>query len=405
MTGQGQVLRRVNGSLVEMHRGAPGGTIPPPPSPFDLGETQPWYEDTIGLDGAKNVGLPEGTLFTDLEPWPGMPTNGVVTIVDANVPGSGVLEGYWFGNNHVDIRAKVELESCAGVLLSSNVQNVDYHVRALNAGAGAGAGYEVTISNSEFHNRAQKNITALKGRNINTYKSVHMGGSDAFQGVQRLNAVGGSPIGSAPANFLLNAQGSFFSALAWWITNYSTNAQVHIDTVQTAGGVDGMRTTIFGAALFAWASDFVGTGTPGSGSETNPFAAAVGGATYAQTQATMNARRATYLNQWSNAETSYAGIARVRGTNGVDTSQAGAMVNRAPFSMKKSWVSGGHAAINFYDANLANGADIVLEENRIWRDSGVQLFGRTGYTYPGVPTSGPKANVNENGAPISIYYN
>lgn len=403
-----QSLRLSGGELHEMFRGGPS-LVPPPPSPFVIGETMPWFdimEEDLDL-AEKNMGLPEGITPDDLEPWPYPEYSpGVYRIIQSQVPGNGILQGYDFGDHHLDVYAKCTLDVFSARITPANTANVDYGLRALNAAPGAGADHEVILLNGEVHNRAQKNISIFKGRNLSGEKIVGTGGSDIFQGVQRQSTVGGSVIGSAPANYLTDFRAVFFSGLAWWVNNFATHAQTHIDCYQTDGGIENMLKKAFGFAFLAHVSPFVGTGTPGSGRETNPFYAAGNtGGTYNQTQAAMAAERATYLNQWSNPDTSFGGEAWVRGTAGVDTSQACLMINRQNADFQQGWMSGGHAAVNFYDSNLPDNPAVTLKRNRIWRDAGVQLFGRAGRTYPGIPESGADANVNDVGAPITIYEN
>lgn len=350
---------------------APGEDASSPP--FVPGETMPYYEVTIDFSGERNVGNLPGVA---LVPYPGRCDGGVMRLE------AGTYENYDFGNCLLDVRGDVVMNNCRGVLADNYDTTLGEHIRIFNGASTT----RVVLNDCEFHNRSQRMIDGLKGRNFVVNRSVFTGYVDGVNN--------GSP-GSAPALSGGEINDSWIGDLAWWRAPttgvvHGSDTQTHNDGSQVTTGL-GIRyvNTFFGA----WASEHVGTGTPGSGSETNPNTAA-----YIVDQATMEAWRATYLDRYTRADQSWGGTPHRLSTGG---SWAAIMANASGGTVDHCWFSGGTVSINLLDASVGTGT-WSIRRSTFWNDmsggrpldsttKGVAIFVRGDRTYD-IPTTGPDAN-------------
>lgn len=352
--------------------GTDGGLDASTPA-FIPGETMPYYEVTEDFSGEHNVGNLPGVALT---PYSGSVGCGVIRLP------SGTYENIDFGDCLLDIRGVVVMNNCRGVLRENYDDSIGEHIRILNGATTT----SVELNDCEFHNRTQRILDGLKGRNFVVNRSVFTGYVDGID-----NA---SP-GSAPQLTGGEIHDSWIGDLAWW--RAETNGIVHPSDTQSHN--DGSQVTMGLGILFentffgAWASDYVGTGTPGSGSEANPY-----DAPYIRPQATMDTWRTMYLNRLTRPDQSWDGVAHRLPTGG---SFAAIMGNASNGMVDHCWFSGGTVAINLLDASVTSGTWSV-RRSTFWNDmsggrpldstsKGVAIFLRADRTYD-VPTTGPDAN-------------
>lgn len=371
------------GILVETASGLKvilGGGTPPVRSPFVEGQTMPLYTVTSDFSGSKNIGNLSGVSQSS---YVGSGDGSSVQL------GDGTYNDIDFGNRMLDMRGNITFNNCRGVLLPTNTSALSGHITILN---GSGTGL-VTMNNCEFHSRAQHIIGAsVFGRNFVIHKSVFTGAVDGIDNAST---------GSAPLNSGGEIYDSWIGDLAWWRATaggivHPSDTQTHNDVRQIAWDHVTKSVNTFHAA---WPSEFVGTGTPGAGSDAgNPSTAA-----YIYDQATQNGYRATYLNKISRADQSFGGVPRKSSTGG---SWSGIMLNKAaaatPLVSLHDYFSGGTVGVNAVDAGLS-GSVGSIKQGTFWNDmssghdqtttnKGTAIYIRAALTYD-IPTTGSDENL------------
>lgn len=352
---------------------------------FVSGVTEPYYVPTSDFSGAKNV----GNTATARTAFGSTVTNGVTQL-------TGLLyENLNFINTVVEPRGNgvTVFRNCrffmdGGYTAADSLRAM---VRILN---GAGT-TEVQFEDCEFHNRAQRVMNGIQGRNGTVRRSVFTGTVDG---------VSCSTSGSVPQNKGIDVYDSWIGELAWWMTaatpweGHGTDA-THNDARQVAttlGSID--DNVVFGATI----SELVGTGTPGSGSETNPYSA-----NYIDAQATQNARRAANTVMTTAAQ-SFKGVSRRIATNG---SMASGMFNRGNISQRHCYYYGGTVGLNIVDAALPSTPVISVKQGTFHNDmlnghggnpatKGHAILLRSGLTVD-IPTSGADRNLWSDGSTVT----
>jgi hypothetical protein len=288
------------------------------------------------------------------------------------------------------------LNNCRAVLDNyTAADTIGSIVRVLNGSTTSA----VTINDCEFHNRTQRMMAAgFLGRNTTINRSVFTGCIDG---------VNLSTSGSAPQTSGVVLNDSWVGDLAWWYypvsgTVHSGDVATHNDCIQVTAtlGVSGSNNV-----LVASASDYVGTGTPGCGSDAgNPFSA-----TYITTQSQMEGWRSSFLNLRTQADQSYRGMQLKLSSVG---SWACLMVNRSNASMTDTTFAGGTVQVNALDANLAGTSGLTLRRNKHWNDmsgghsltgtaKGTALYVRSDFTTD-IPTSGADRNLWFDGTNVTV---
>ncbi|MFZ1302129.1 MAG: hypothetical protein WAQ27_06185 [Candidatus Microsaccharimonas sp.] len=360
--------------------------LPPVSVVFNSGSTMPIYEPNTNIDAAsKNIGNLPGVTRTEY----GSTVNGGVTQLNSAV----TISNTNFTNTVVDIRANIVFNNCRFTLTSyTPADAVNALIRALNGGSVN----NIVFNDCEFHMRAQRSMNIFSGRNTTFNRCVLTGGTD---GLSLSNG------GSAQQSYGFIVNDCWIGDHGWWRWTttgvvHPSDTQTHNDGIQVSVATLGVEVnnTFFGT----WPSEFVGTGTPGSGSETNPYAG-----TYITNQATMESWRATYLNVYTRADQSFGGIQRRSSSGG---SWACIMVNRAGITIDNCWFSGGAVQINAVDPNLAGQTVGSITNSHHWNDmsaghsltstaKGTAIYRRTDYTMT-VPTSGTDKNTWFDGATV-----
>lgn len=358
---------------------------------FKSGITRPVYVPALDFSGARNVGTNPNIPLT---PYTGpIETSGVARLTTA-----GLYENILF-NTPIDIRNEVELKNCR-VLVPATFAGATpiACVTVLNGGT---ATKNVKLTNTEIINRAQRPMNAFTGRNTRAEKCVTTGTIDGFSY---------SATGSAPADSRLEIIDSIIRELAWWYSPtinsliHGSDTQSHSDGIQhnAVGEVYALNT-----AFYAYVDQFVGTGTPGSGSETNVWTPPTG-YNFIANQAQMEAWRTEKANRFTLASKSPDGLAH-RVPNAA--SFAGIMANLGNITADHCWFAGGNVQINAADSDLPQPPNIRLRNNTHYNDmtSGpgsrttnpdvkgyavMQLTGRTFDEFTG--------NVWSDGTPVSI---
>lgn len=345
---------------------------------FQPGVTMPLYTPASNLDTAqKNIGNPPSVARSEYSST----VNGGVTQLNT----ATTIINTNFTNTIVDIRADITFTNCRFTVTNyTAADSIGALIRILN---GSGV-TDVVFNNCEFHVRAQRILNCVSGRNATFNQCVFTGGVD---GLSLSNA--GS--GTQSYGFVIND--SWIGDHGWWYATsngivHPSDTQTHNDGVQVSVdlGVE-VTNTFFGT----WPSEYIGTGTPGSGSETNAFSAG-----YITNQSTMDTWRATYLNRMTRADQSYGGTQRRSSTGG---SWAGIMINRPNVTIEKCWFSGGTVHINAVDPNLAGQNVGSFTRNRHWNDmtaghsltdttKGTAIYKRADSTIT-IPTTGTDKNV------------
>lgn len=297
--------------------------------------SMPIYIPNVNIDSAvKNVGNLSGVLRT--------PYGATVTGGQTNLNSAITIENTDFINTFVDVRAGVTFKNCRF--------HVDNFTGALPSmvrsilGNGVVAN-SIVFEDCEFHNRAQRLTNTFQGRNAIFRRCVFTGGVDGIAVVRQSGSIETNyqPTGT------VTVEDCWIGDHGWWYhptpgVIHSNDNQPHIDgiQIQTAGPTVNVSNTFFGT----WPSEFVGTGTPGSGSETNPYSS-----TYTDvSQATMNSWRETYLNMNSRADQSFNGVSRKSSSGG--GSWACVMINHPGIELNGCWFSGGGVHINAADSSL-----------------------------------------------------
>ncbi|MGB4759577.1 MAG: hypothetical protein WBP26_05995 [Candidatus Saccharimonadales bacterium] len=314
-----------------------------------------------------NSGVPTGTTLTDYDP------SGTLRTLDIATPGT-TFTNINFGNVKVVVKAaNVSFIRCRWTITDSvSTAAIIYTLH--------GSVSKCVISQCDIISTDQKaNINAVQGHDMTVYRCKIQGTVDG------VDPTGGGNV---------KVHGCYISDLCWLAAD--TNGVVHPSDVQSHS--DCMQTTYGGVELVgnfmgAYPSTTVGTGTPGSGTDTgNPAG------WYTQAQA--EARRAQLMgSSWTTASKSYDGISHENG--GVIT---GMMCNVASGStalnltVEDNWFGGGVVGVNGLATNLTNPLGSFLR-NRFFADMKGQSGGRPLGLYirtslaATIPTSGSDRNV------------
>ncbi|MGB4762255.1 MAG: hypothetical protein WBP12_02755 [Candidatus Saccharimonas sp.] len=336
-----------------------GAYTQPAEDEFVLGVTMPTKA---------NSGVPSGTTLSTYDP------SGTLRSLVVSTPGT-TFTNVDFGNVKVAVRAaNVSFIRCRWTITDSvNSAAIIYTVDAAVANC--------LISQCDLVNLDQKaNINANQGHDMTVYRCKVQGTTDG------IDPSGGGNV---------KIRGNYISDLCWLAADtngvvHGSDVQSHSDCIQIMyAGVE-----IIGNFLGAYPSLVVGTGTPGSGTDT-------GNTSGWYTQAQANARRAQLLgSSWTNASRSYDGVSHENG--GVITPL---MCNVATGStalnlvVEDNWFGGGVVGVNGLATNLTSPMG-VFNRNRFFADFKTQsggrpvgIFMRTASLTATIPSSGADRNV------------
>jgi hypothetical protein len=353
-----------------------------PEPQFVPGVTMPFYVPMLDFSGPKNVGnLPGVTLTPYLGTTAG---GGALTQLPA-----GTYNNVDFGDRRLDPRGVVTLNNCRVTLTTSDfgATSITAVIQRLN---GSDPGL-FTMNDCEIHCRAQRIMNGFLGRNAVFNRTVVTGCVDGLDT---------STAGSAPQTAGTVANDCWIGDHSWWYYTatgvvHPSDTQSHNDGAQVA---DTLGVTYNNVFFATWPSEFVGTGTPNSGSDAgNTFAAS-----YIATQSVMAGWRASFLNRLTRADQSFAGVARKTSTGG---SWAGVMCNRSNITIDHCWFSGGTVQVNAVDPNLLTpNTSVSVKRSTFWNDmsaghtiptstaKGTAIYTLAGRTYD-IPTTGADRNL------------
>ena len=304
---------------------------------FTLGYTMPTIE---------NSGVPAGTTLTPYD-------SDIVTPRTIQVTSPTVFDRVDFGNVRVDVRSPgVVFDTCRWVVTANRSQTA--MVRLDQASPGG----DTLISQCTIINEDQLGYqyNAIQGHDFTAYRCLIMGTVDGV----RPN-LGGN----------VKVHGCFIGYLGWWGTedgkpSLNSGYQSHSDCIQTTyGGVE-----IIGNSLWAYPSMTVGTGTPGSGTDT-------GTPDGWYTQAEAEARRAASQAGWTDGAQSADGESHWYG--GIVNPL---MCNRAtgPFALNllvtDNWFAGGQVHVNGLNDNLESPLG-TFKRNRHFNDAQYKAAGKS----------------------------
>lgn len=342
-SGQGAYRNLATGALLER---------------FIAGVTEPQFGLT-SMTG--NVGNTPGVNLTT---YTGTITNGVAQL------SAPLYENILFPCV-VDIRANTTLRNCR-IVVPKTYTASDSIAGAVRSLIGS-AVTDVLLEDCEIHNRAQRPLNGIVGRNITVRRSVITGCVDGFSD---------STGGDSTMSYGFRIYDSIVADSAWWYTP-TVNPIIHPSDTQSHG--DGIQkgttltTTVENTVFAAYISELVGTGTAGSGSETNSYVPA-SGYNFIATQAQMETWKNTFGNLATNPAVTRGGVARRLPSSG--GSLAAAMVNREGVSFTHCYFAGGIATINLMDSNLPASMNVTITNSKFWNDSknGVAIQIATGKT-------------------------
>lgn len=317
------VVRKESGAFRDLTTGQVlGGFIP--------GVTIPFYERTADFTGAKNVGA-----FGSLGTYTGALSGGIYQLTEP------LYENLIF-NAPIEPRAAMTIRNCIIRVPKTYVQadSIKACVRTLN-----GANTDnIVLEDCEIHNLAQRPFNGVSGRNITLRRTVITGCVDPFSE---------SPGGSAPSTSgkSITMEDCIVPGVAGWYSP-TINPDIHsADTISHSDVIQKSSSALLQAGtncvFLAYLDEFIGTGTPGSGSETNPYAPP-SGFNFIASQAQQEAWRDEFLNNPSVAAQSYGGVSRRRG-NG---SLAAVMLNKDNLLLTNCILDGGNATVNAVDGSM-----------------------------------------------------
>lgn len=365
-----------------------------PTEEFIDGVTEVRYIPNVNLDAAeKNIGNKPGVTRTTQSG-----TSFGVTQTTLNL-----YENKDFVNTVVDVRGTgvIRFRNCRITLGNGYtlVDSIGAVVRVLN---GSGV-TEVIFEDCEIHNRCQRAFSGMSGRNITLIRTVITGGADLFRDVP-------AGTGSMGATYGYKAYDSWFGDFAWWRTPV-VNSEIHPSSLQVHadGGQIGstLGSELHNCTFAMYVSEFVGTGTPGSGSDAgNPYSA-----NYIVDQATMESWRATHCSTFTDPALSPDGLSHRLPNGNEGCSVAAVMINRSPVVIDGGHSYGSFIPINASDTNLPNPVTNVTVEamtfhndmrNPTGRGSskGHAIGTRTGRTY-NIPTTGSRRNLWQDGTTVT----
>lgn len=311
-----------------------GGFIP--------GVSRPFYEQSDDFSGNKNVGA-----FGQMTPYAGTITNGIATLSTANA----VYENVLFPCV-IDIRANVSLINCMQIVPKTHTypSSIKACIQILN-----GAQNNVVIEDMEIHNRAQRPFNGIAGRNFTMRRTVITGTIDGWSD----SAAGGSP-----QVYGYVVEDCIMPATAIWYSS-TINPDVHGSTPHSHSDVFQKYTELQGtvkrSVLLSYADEYIGTGTPGSGSETNPYVPP-SGYNFIRPQAEMEALRDQQINKWTTPSQTYTGKSQRMSAG----SMAVLMLNRGQLDLDDCILDGGSVAVNAVDLNSGSPITCRLTNNQFW---------------------------------------
>lgn len=313
-------------------------------SSFVSGVTQPFYVETANLDGAKNVGAFGQMTENVIAPN----ASGIVQITS-----SGLYKNIIF-RHPTEVRVDAQFDNCMWIVPPSWLFARPFAVLNLLNGSAA----NVEFNNVEIHNRAQRPMNGIQGRNFVMRKSVITGAIDPFS-----ESSGGSfPIVN---NRGFEVYDSVVPSIAFWYSN-PNNVEIHNPDTGSHSDVYQSNTTLDvlldNNTLAAYVSDFIGTGTPGSGSETNGYNPPSGN-DFIVNQAQMEAWRAQFTTLTTASQTMGGVQRRLQ----LDGSQAGIMLNKGNVTARHNWFGGGTVGINAATGSI-DPATVHLIDNIFWND-------------------------------------
>lgn len=325
-------------------------------SRFEPGITEPQF-DLATMRG--NVGNKPDV---ELTPYSGTITNGV-----AQLTGS-LYENVLFPCV-VDIRNNTTLRNCR-IVVPTTYTTSDSIAGAVRALIGPTVN-SITLEDCEIHNRAQRPMNGVMGRNVTIRRTVVTGCIDGFSDALT---------GDSTQTYGYRIYDSIVADSAWWYTP-TVNPIVHPSDTQSHG--DGIQkgttlpTVVENTVFAAYLSEFVGTGTVGSGSENNPYVPA-SGFNFIASQSQMEAWKNTYGNLLTDPAVTRGGVARRLPSSG--GSLAAVMVNRDGVTFDRCYFGGGIAAVNLLDPNLPTSMNVTITNSKFWPDSksGAAIFIPTG---------------------------
>lgn len=313
---------------------------------FVPGVTQPFYVETVDFSGARNVGT---NPTIPLTPYSGTPTvDGIVQITD------GALYENVLFSHPTEVRSQATFKNCRWVIPASWTYAKPFAVVMILNGATAD---NIVFEDCEIHNRAQRAMNGVQGRNFVMRRSVITGTIDPWSE---------SSSGSAPLTTRgFEVYDSIAPSLAYWYSN-PANSEIHSDVGSHSDAYQSnttLQVLLDNTVLAAYVSDFVGTGTPGSGNDAgNPYSPP-SGTDYTASQAQMEAWRNTYTVLTTASQT-MGGVQRRLQLNG---SQAGVMLNLGAVTARHCYFGGGTVSINAVDADVV-GSTVHLIDNLFWND-------------------------------------
>jgi hypothetical protein len=356
-----------SGSEWLVYQGA--GTAPQPDS-FLVGATMPTKA---------NAGVPSGTTLTPYD------VTGTLRTIDVTTPNT-TFTNIDFGNVKVVVKAaNVSFIRCKWTITDSvSGAAIIFTVHS--------AVSNCLISQCTLVSTDQKgSFNAVQGHDMTVHRCLVQGTTDGVDPTGGVN---------------VKIHGSYISDLSWMAADtvgvvHSSDVQSHNDCIQIFYG----NIEIIGNFLGAYPSTIVGTGTPGSGTDT-------GNPTGWYTQAQAEARRAQLLGSYyTNAAKSYDGISHENG--GTIT---GLMCNVAagPTALNlvvtDNWFGGGVVGVNGLATNLTDPLG-SFQRNKFFADMRGQYIGRPNGIYirtglvADIPTSGVNANTWMDDASIVVRAN
>ena len=363
---------------------------------FVPGVTRPFYEPTLNLDGAKNIGNLPGV---NRAPY------GVTPYAVTQITASQTNKD--FTNSVIDVRSSVDFNNCRFLMEGNDYVIADTirgMIRVLNGTPGL-----VRFFDCEIHARAQRVFAALIGRNVEFHRTVITGGVDGPDD----NGVSGG----APYNFGFRFYDSWVGDSAWWraaltpvtptTNSWEGHGRDHLTHNDTSQITSTLGSEWHNTTLISTASQFVGTGTNGAGSDAGNSYVPSSGQNYIYTQAVQNGFRAESLNVQTDPTQSMDGISRLLSTTG---SWACIMGNNGPLLIDHCWFDGGLACINLADdTGTMVGKTVTITNSTFWNGmvnghggnpltKGHAVLARLGGASNGIgtglvmPTTGPTAN-------------
>lgn len=357
---------------------------------FVPGVTEPFYFVQADFGGQKNVGNRAGVSLTT---YTGPIVGGIAQLSDG-----GTYENILFPCV-VDLRNGEQLINCRVVVPASYTaaDSIGACIRCLNGSTNTGA----MLRNVEIHNRAQRPMNGVSGRNMYVYETVLTGCVDGFSD---------STSGSAPQNWGYRGYDCVITEGAWWYSA-TVNGIVHPSDTQSHNDCIQKGTTLLSewhnTVTNQYISEVIGTGTPGSGSDAGNTYVPASGYNFIATQAQMEAWRESLTAVTQPAGAKYGAPHRLP-TSTSSGSSACVMVNRDGLILDHCYLAGAFASINLMDTNLPTAMNVTIRDCTFWNDmrnpqsrgsaKGVAIQAASGKT---ITATG---NVWSDGTPVAITY-